>query len=155
LFVDVDFVENQRYKNQEVYHTLPDGQKITLTIERFMAPEILFTPSLFRRKENGISESINQSIKQCYSEFREVLSENIIISAGNTRLPGFEKRIINDLNENKLFYRKLRARFTQDKTASSWIGAKIFSELQCFDEYWITKEEYEENGPSIIHRKCF
>jgi actin-related protein len=27
--------------------------------------------------------------------------------------------------------------------------------LPSFEDMWITKNEYDEYGPSIIHRKCF
>jgi len=26
--------------------------------------------------------------------------------------------------------------------------------LSTFEEMWIKKEEYDESGPSIVHRKC-
>jgi len=26
--------------------------------------------------------------------------------------------------------------------------------LSTFEDMWISKEEYDESGPSIVHRKC-
>jgi actin len=27
--------------------------------------------------------------------------------------------------------------------------------LSTFQQLWVSKEEYDESGPSIVHRKCF
>ena len=37
---------------------------------------------------------------------------------------------------------------------SAWIGGTILSNLGSFYESWITKTEYEEYGPAVVHRKC-
>lgn len=36
---------------------------------------------------------------------------------------------------------------------SSWIGASILSSLSSFQPKWISKQEYEEHGVSIVHKK--
>ncbi len=36
---------------------------------------------------------------------------------------------------------------------SSWIGASILSSLSSFQPKWITKQEYEEYGANIVHKK--
>ncbi len=36
-----------------------------------------------------------------------------------------------------------------------WIGGSILSSLTTFESMWISKQEYDEAGPSIVHRKCF
>ncbi|KAM9949885.1 hypothetical protein ACTFIT_011110 [Dictyostelium discoideum] len=38
---------------------------------------------------------------------------------------------------------------------SVWIGGSISSSLSTFQQMWISKEEYDESGPSIVFRKCF
>ena len=38
---------------------------------------------------------------------------------------------------------------------SFWIGGSILSSLSTFQQMWISKNEYDEAGPSIVHRKCF
>lgn len=41
-----------------------------------------------------------------------------------------------------------------DRYYSVWAGASTLTSLSTFDSQWITKEEYEENGAEIVHRKC-
>ena len=38
---------------------------------------------------------------------------------------------------------------------SVWIGGSILASLSTFQQMWISKTEYDESGPSIVHRKCF
>ena len=37
---------------------------------------------------------------------------------------------------------------------ASWMGASAFASMPSFEASWITKDEYEENGETIVHRKC-
>jgi len=41
-----------------------------------------------------------------------------------------------------------------ERKYSVWIGGSILASLSTFEEMWVTKEEYDESGPSIVHRKC-
>merc|ERR1712224_26503 len=42
-----------------------------------------------------------------------------------------------------------------ERKYSVWIGGSILSSLATFQSMWITKEEFEDAGPGIVHRKCF
>lgn len=42
-----------------------------------------------------------------------------------------------------------------ERKYSVWIGGSILASLSTFQAMWIAKAEYDENGPSIVHRKCF
>jgi len=41
-----------------------------------------------------------------------------------------------------------------DRYYSVWTGGSTLSSLSTFEAQWITKEEYEESGAEIVHRKC-
>ncbi len=36
----------------------------------------------------------------------------------------------------------------------SWIGGSIITSLSTFEDMWITRAEYDESGPVIVHKKC-
>lgn len=38
---------------------------------------------------------------------------------------------------------------------SAWLGGSILSQLSTFEHMWISQEDYNENGPSFVHTKCF
>jgi hypothetical protein len=40
-----------------------------------------------------------------------------------------------------------------ERKYSVWIGGSILASLSTFQSMWISKEEYDESGPSIVHRK--
>ena len=40
-----------------------------------------------------------------------------------------------------------------ERKYSVWIGGSILASLSTFQQMWISKEEYDESGPSIVHRK--
>ena len=42
-----------------------------------------------------------------------------------------------------------------ERLYSVWLGGSILASLSTFQTMWITKQEYDENGPNIIRRKCF
>jgi len=42
-----------------------------------------------------------------------------------------------------------------ERKFSVWIGGSILSSLSTFATMWVTKDDFEENGVSIVHRKCF
>ncbi len=39
-----------------------------------------------------------------------------------------------------------------ERKYSVWIGGSILASLSTFQQMWITKEEYDEAGPQIVHR---
>lgn len=41
-----------------------------------------------------------------------------------------------------------------ERKYSVWIGGSILASLSTFSKMWITKEEYNESGPGVVHRKC-
>jgi actin len=38
---------------------------------------------------------------------------------------------------------------------AAWIGGSVLATLSTFQPEWISQQEYNEFGPSIVHRKCF
>ncbi len=41
-----------------------------------------------------------------------------------------------------------------ERKYSVWIGGSILASLSTFEEMWISKEEYNETGVAIVHKKC-
>ena len=81
-------------------------------------------------------------------------------------IDGYIRTYYSKQNDNKIMYKdiiNLMNNFTTPKTKilasphrkySSWIGGSILSSLSTYDEITIKHNEYNESGPSIIHRKC-
>jgi len=49
---------------------------------------------------------------------------------------------------------KVRIIAPPERKYSTWNGGSIVASSSYFLEKFISKEEYDENGPTVIHRKC-
>merc|ERR1719158_2402310 len=130
---------------------LPDGNMIVMGKETFMAPEIMFQPSLASKKSCGLSQLIYYSVLKCDEKIRSELLSNITLSGGNTKFPGFEKRLYQELSE--LFDEKttIKVRSLPNRELLGWIGGARLSNLSSFQRFWLTKSDYQENGPVVVH----
>ena len=86
---------------QQKAHTLPDGQNIVLSDERFKASEILFNPARMDSEEKGLHKMVWSSVQSCEVDSRRDLMANVILSGGNTLFPGLAKRLQEEVTELK------------------------------------------------------
>merc|ERR1711942_78464 len=136
-------------------YELPDGQVITIGNERFRAPEALFQPSFLGMESVGVHEVVYNSIMRCDIDIRKDLFANVVMSGGSTMYAGVADRMQKEITALAPSTLKIKIIAPPERKYSVWIGGSILSSLSTFQSMWITKEEYEESGPGIVHRKCF
>ena len=68
-------------------------QTIRLNNERFSVPELLFSPSDVGVQQQGIPETIVESILQCEPDAQPWLFKNIVITGGNAAIPNMRERV--------------------------------------------------------------
>ncbi|KAG6476430.1 hypothetical protein ZIOFF_065671 [Zingiber officinale] len=139
----------------EKSYELPDGQVITIGAERFRCPEVLFQPSMIGMESAGIHETTYNSIMKCDVDIRKDLYGNIVLSGGTTMFPGIADRMSKEITALAPSSMKIKVVAPPERKYSVWIGGSILASLSTFQQMWISKAEYEESGPSIVHRKCF
>ncbi|KAD5960560.1 hypothetical protein E3N88_12032 [Mikania micrantha] len=139
----------------EKNYELPDGQVITIGAERFRCPEVLFQPSLIGMEAAGIHETTYNSIMKCDVDIRKDLYGNIVLSGGSTMFPGIADRMSKEITALAPSSMKIKVVAPPERKYSVWIGGSILASLSTFQQMWISKGEYDESGPSIVHRKCF
>jgi len=140
--------------NEKTYE-LPDGQVITVGAERFRCPEVLFNPSLIGQEAAGVHETTYNSIMKCDVDIRKDLYANIVLSGGTTMFAKIGERMAKELTALAPSTMKIKVVAPPERKYSVWIGGSILSSLSTFQQMWISKQEYDESGPSIVHRKCF
>lgn len=64
-------------------------------------------------------------------------------------------RMKKDLDNLAPSTMKVKVIAPPERKYSVWIGGSILASLSTFSQMWINKQEYDECGPSIVHRKCF
>ncbi|XP_031120119.1 actin-related protein 7 [Ipomoea triloba] len=144
----------------EEEHTLPDGQVIKIGKERYTIGEAFFQPSILGLETHGIVEQLVHSISTVSSENHRQLLENTVLCGGTTSMTGFEDRFQKEASlcssaispalvkppeympENLVMY-------------SAWVGGAILAKVVFPQNQHITKADYDETGPSIVHKKCF
>ena len=139
----------------EKTYELPDGQVITIGNERFRCPEALFQPSLLGMEASGIHELTYNSIMKCDVDVRKDLYANVVLSGGTTMYAGIADRMSKEITALAPASMKVKIIAPPERKYSVWIGGSILSSLSTFQQMWISKQEYDESGPSIVHRKCF
>ena len=158
-YVAQDFEEEMRksQKNStfDVNYEMPDGQVITIGSERFRTPEVLFQPSFIGLESLGVHNTIYDSIMRCDVDIRKDLYSNIVLSGGTTMFSGIDTRMQKEISALAPNTIKVKVVAPNERKYSVWIGGSILASLATFQQMWISKQEYDEAGPSIVHRKCF
>jgi len=138
----------------EKTYELPDGNVITIGNERFRCPEVLFKPNLIGMENEGIHKLTNGSVNKCDIDIRRDLWKNIVLSGGTTMFPAIDTRLYNEMKALAPSTNDVKIIAPPERKYSVWIGGSILASLSTFEEMWVTKDEYDESGPSIVHRKC-
>jgi len=136
-------------------YELPDGNTVTVGNQRFRCPEALFQPMKLGKEFAGVHELTFQSIMKCDVDVRKDLYGNIVLSGGTTMFPGIAERLNKEVVTLAPSSMKIKVIAPPERKYSVWIGGSILSSLSTFQTMWITKAEYDESGPGIVHRKCF
>ncbi|XP_004636475.1 actin, cytoplasmic 1-like [Octodon degus] len=139
----------------EKCYKLPDGQLITIGNKWFHCPEALFQPSFLGMESCGIHETTFNSIMNCDVDIRKDLYANTVLSGGTTMYPGIADRMQKEITALAPSTMNSRIIAPPECKYSVWINGSILASLSTFQQMWISKREYNESGPSIVHRKCF
>jgi actin beta/gamma 1 len=154
LDFDQEMINSAESSGVEKSYEMPDGNVLVIGNERFRCPEVMFQPAMIGKEDRGIHDITFQTITQCDIDVRRELFSNIVLSGGTTMFPGMADRLAKELTSLVPPNMKVKIIAAPERKYSVWIGGSILASLQTFQEMWISRAEYEDAGPSIVHRKC-
>ncbi|CAE1166573.1 ACTF [Acanthosepion pharaonis] len=159
-YVALNFDKELALANDEEYsslfersYRLPDGQLLKISSERFRAPEAIFQPSMVGSEADGVHVNLYKCITKCDIDMRRELYGNIVLSGGTVMLPGIEERMRTEVSALCPAAVKVKIIAPAERKFSVWIGGSILATLPTFEQMWISKQEYEENGSAIVHTR--
>eukprot|EP01064_Diplonema_japonicum_P001651 TRINITY_DN11092_c0_g1_i1.p1 TRINITY_DN11092_c0_g1~~TRINITY_DN11092_c0_g1_i1.p1 ORF type:complete len:381 (+),score=45.30 TRINITY_DN11092_c0_g1_i1:141-1283(+) len=136
--------------------TLPDGNELSLSLgkERLLAGEVLFRPSFDPHLLDNIPvhQVLWNSIQALPTSMAKDLVQNVIVAGGTSQMDGFTARLTSEVDCISSLQLKPRVITPRDRTELAWKGASLACSLAQFEELWITKEQYNDAGPSVVHK---
>ncbi|EPQ27745.1 uncharacterized protein PFL1_04882 [Pseudozyma flocculosa PF-1] len=157
----------------------PSGYNDFFGMERYRAAETIFTPSQWTgsvftssvaggavregtgvlsqgKSYEGLTQMVLNAINASDVDSRPGLFGNIVCVGGGSFLPGLTDRLNYELGiaapSQKV---KIHAPGNAtERRHSSWLGGSILASLGTFHQLWISKQEYDEHGPAVVHARC-
>lgn len=155
-----DYVKSQPGRVFE----MPDGWNQMWREQRFRATEGMWDetagyplPEAERlTKAQTIPELIRASLAAVDVDLRGNLLGNVVVTGSTTLINGFNDRLNTELST---MYPGLKikihsAGLSTERRFGAWIGGSILASLGTFHQMWISRKEYEENGPGIVEKRC-
>eukprot|EP00759_Apiculatamorpha_spiralis_P023005 PhF_6_TR26951/c0_g1_i1/m.39299 len=133
--------------------TLPDGRVIDITSQRDLVGDVLFNPPV---NHLSVPQALRVALWSLsggsVAEVRtpaKVFRDHVVVHGGCAAMSGFQDRMTLEAKD-------MGAKVSIDTNPACvpWVGGSILSQLKTFEEMCITKGEYDECGPHIIHKKC-
>ncbi|CAM9539150.1 unnamed protein product [Pylaiella littoralis] len=151
---------------RETKYTLPDGTDIELTDELRHIPEMLMENSamtpLHNQKENlsldlPLPALMRRALEQSDADARKEMVGNVVLTGGGSLFEGMPERITSELTSSLPSAFKVRTLTASpiERRFSVWIGGSILCSLGTFQQLWLSKRQYEEQGPDVAESRRF
>jgi len=158
---DTTYDEELASNIPQVSYEFPNGYHDEYGVDRFKIAEALFDPNKIRVPNANtmlaMAHVCTTSVGMCDIDLRPALYGSVVVTGGNTLIQGFTERLDRDLRAKTpatMRCKLIAANGVQERRFGSWIGGSILASLGSFQQMWISKQEYEDNGKSQVDRKC-
>ncbi|KDN53088.1 Actin/actin-like protein [Tilletiaria anomala UBC 951] len=167
--MEIPWDESHALQRPSKTYEFPDGYNDSFGVERLRGPEILFNPKSWQGVGDvlpapasgtadyvGLADLALQAINSTDVDSRAALFSNVVCVGGSTSLPGLTDRLSYEISI-KAAGQKIKIHSPGnlvERKYSSWIGGSILSSLGTFHSLWLSKQEYDEHGPALVHARC-
>ncbi|KNH07432.1 actin-like protein [Perkinsela sp. CCAP 1560/4] len=150
---DADYVTN----NSTSSYTLPDGNQVELSnYQKASLGEYPFSPNDFLSLRNVLNAA--QLVKLAiFSVPEEVhypqVCNNVLLCGGMSAMKGFYERMNTEFcgtaNRNPV-----KIHCVDDPHLLAWKGGSLLSQLTAVSNISVSRAEYMEHGPNLVHKRC-
>merc|ERR1712113_637160 len=102
----------------------------------------------------GLGTFVNDAILKCDVDIRSDFYKNMVLCGGSTLAEGFTERFTKEMTSLVSGDGTVKVISPPERKYSAWIGMSILSSLSTFEDMWMTKEYYDEHGPTSVIEKC-
>ena len=128
---------------------MPDGNIVVVGDEAYAAPELMFQPDLAKKKYSGLHQLVYESVMRCDEKLRSRLLTNIMLTGGNSLIPGLETRLQKELSQLLPKNTIVRVQAQKGRENFTWNGGAHLCSLSSFQRLWLTKQDYMETGATM------
>lgn len=144
---------------------LPDGKKLTVSAAtRVAMAEPLFDPSMLGQAGGGLAQLVAECIRQRDRDGVLESTEHgkdgtanwyrsIVLGGASTMFAGLAPRLASELHRSAPDGCVPEVLAVPARAHGAWLGGSILGSLSVMGTMWISKADYDENGPLIVHRK--
>ncbi len=114
---------------------------LLLGIERFIAPEILFSPELMSLKDKNAGDLLIDSLKDCHPSLRSEIFKNIVISGGGASYAYYPSRLLKKCEKIPLLSNARLLRHPSPQFGV-WKGMQVAANPSIFEKYAKTATQF-------------
>ncbi|CAL8080484.1 unnamed protein product [Calicophoron daubneyi] len=131
------------------------GYILRLNNERFTVPELLFHPGDVGYKEMGLTEAMGYLMgERLPAAVRPGAWANCLVIGGNASFPGFSERLKKDFRSLAPDDLPVNIFKPPSPKTYAWEGGSLLAQTKDdFEQFIVTRAEYEENGSSYCERR--
>ena len=147
---------NERLNVKKNYE-LPDGNMIELGDELVFAGEGNFDPGVIGKDGIGIHDMIVSCVESMEANLKKDFYANIVLGGGNSSIAGLSDRLKKEITSkiNTTLGGCLKINAQPERKYSAWIGASVICSIGSFQQMWTSKNEYDESGSILVHKKNY
>lgn len=132
----------------------PREHIVTIGNERFTVPELLFTPSDIGMQQEGLPDTILQSVYSFPQGLWQPFLANILVVGGSSDFRGFMERLESELRTRVSDDYLVRITRAYNTLKNVWLGgARLAQNEDVLKDLVVTRHEYLEHGDVWTRRR--
>merc|ERR1739845_256467 len=100
----------------------------------------------------GLHEHTNNAIMKCDVDIRKDMYHNIVLAGGNMMFKGMADRMQKEVGILAGSSTEVKIIDNPNKWFNIWTGGSILASIHAFQQMIMGKEEYDNNGPALVHQ---